>query len=253
MVRSDFGKAWWAAVAVIAILFVGVLSGFSGAHKPAQEMAPAVRVPSNVAWTDDTLSLIAGGDALHGLMLARRCNHCHGEEGFSSVAEIPNLAGMDRLSLWKQLEDFRAGKRVSPIMQPIAVSLSPNDAADLAAYFSMMPTTADPQDQRAFPAAKPPVPELSNAVGLAILGNAQRGIPPCQACHGPVGYVKGAPLLAAQNGAYLLRQLEAFAEGPRANDINLRMRSIAHQLTPDERKAVSDYYGAGMGPGASGR
>jgi cytochrome c553 len=48
--------------------------------------------------------------------------------------------------------------------------------------------------------------------------------------------------------------LEAFASGTRANDINMRMRTIASQLTDAERHAVSDYYGAGLGilpPGAA--
>jgi len=50
-----------------------------------------------VAWTEETLAIISRGDAFRGLLLARRCNHCHGEEGFSPVPAFPNLAGEDRL------------------------------------------------------------------------------------------------------------------------------------------------------------
>jgi hypothetical protein len=39
--------------------------------------------------------------------------------------------------------------------------------------------------------------------------------------------------------------------GSRANDINVRMRSIARQLTAEEKTAVSEYYGAGLGPGVN--
>jgi hypothetical protein len=46
-----------------------------------------------VAWTEETLTIVSSGDAFRGLLLARRCNHCHGEEGFSSVPAFPNLAG----------------------------------------------------------------------------------------------------------------------------------------------------------------
>jgi cytochrome c553 len=187
------------------------------------------------------------------LLLARRCNHCHGEEGFSSVPAFPNLAGLDRLSFWKQMQDFRSSKRASPVMQPLAEGLSARDSADLAAYFAMLPTASDAQDNRAFPQAMHAPSGASIAIRLIVFGDGQRGIPPCQSCHGPVSYVKGAPPLAAQNGAYLEQQLEHFSDGNRANDINVRMRSIARQLTAGEKTAVSEYYGAGLGPGVNSR
>jgi cytochrome c553 len=212
---------------------------------------PPLRIPSNVAWTEETLRVVSAGDAFHGLLLARRCNHCHGEEGFSSVPEYPNLAGLDRLSFWKQMQDFRSGKRSSPVMEAIAEGLSARDSADLAAYFAMLPTTSDAQDHRAFPQAMHEPSRASMAIRLIVFGDGQRGIPPCQACHGPVSYVKGAPPLATQNGAYLQLQLEQFSNGYRTNDINVRMRSIARQLTEEEKMAVSAYYGAGLGPGGN--
>lgn len=135
-------------------------------------------------------------------------------------------------------------------MQVIAEAISTRDSADLAAYFSMLPTASDPQDNRAFPQAMQDPSRALLAMRLIVFGDGQRGIPPCQSCHGPVSYVKGAPPLATQNGAYLQQQLEHFSEGSRANDINVRMRSIARQLTAEEKTAVSEYYGAGLGPGA---
>jgi cytochrome c553 len=206
-----------------------------------------------VAWTKETLTIVSGGDAFRGLLLARRCNHCHGEEGFSSAPAFPNLAGEDRLSFWKQMQDFRFGKRTSPVMQGIADGLSARDSADLAAYYSMLPTASDPQDNRVFPQAMQNPSRATMAIRLIVFGDGQRGIPPCQSCHGPVGSVKGAPPLDTQNGSYLQNQLENFASGHRTNDINVRMRSIARQLTEEEKTAVSNYYGAGMGPGANPR
>jgi len=44
-----------------------------------------------------------------------------------------------------------------------------------------------------------------------------------------------------------LNQLEAFATGSRANDINMPMRTIAALLTGEERKAIAQYYGSGLG------
>ena len=230
---------------------------FSGRHSSAQKEAEnsglPVRIPSNVAWTGETLAIISRGDAFRGLLLARRCNHCHGEEGFSPVPAFPNLAGEDRLSFWKQMQDFRSGKRISPVMQGIAEGFSARDSADLAAYYALLPTASDAQDNRAFPQAMQDPSRASIAIRLIVFGDGQRGIPPCQSCHGPVSYVKGAPPLDTQNGNYLEQQLEHFSNGNRANDINVRMRTIARQLTVEEKMALSEFYGAGMGPGVNSR
>lgn len=212
---------------------------------PTGNTQPPVRVPSNVAWTAETIETASGGDAFRGLLLSRRCSHCHGSEGFSAEPYIPDLAGIDRLSTWKQLADFRSGKRISPVMQPIASGLTERDSADLAAYYSMLPTSPDPQDNRSFPQPIHDLWRASIAVRLVVFGDGARGIPPCQACHGPVGFLKGAPPLDNQNGVYLLNQLRRFADGERANDINMPMRSIAVQLTEEEKSSLSQYYGAG--------
>ena len=208
---------------------------------------PGVRVPSKVAWTSETIARATGGDAFHGMLLGRRCDHCHGAEGFSPAVSTPNLAGIDRLSLWKQLEDFRTQKRLSPVMQPIAATLSERDLTDVAAYYSMLPNFPDPQDNRSFPQLRPEPAHIALASRLVSTGDGNRGIPPCQACHGPVAYRRGSPALATQNGDYILRQLEKFADNSRSNDINMPMRTIASQLTEEERHALAEYYGAGLG------
>jgi cytochrome c553 len=46
-----------------------------------------------------------------------------------------------------------------------------------------------------------------------------------------------------QGRAYIERQLAAFAQGMRMNDINEQMRTFAQLLTPDEMHAVAAYYG----------
>src|ERR1700691_1832042 len=124
------GARWFATLTLLLAGIPLLLLG-RGSSTQAGTSEPPIRVPSNVAWTDETLAVISGGDAFRGLLLARRCNHCHGEEGFSSVPSFPNLAGEDQLSFWKQMEDFRSGKRTSPAMQGVANGVSARDSADL--------------------------------------------------------------------------------------------------------------------------
>lgn len=208
---------------------------------------PPDRIPSYVAWTPETIAAASAGDAFRGLLLAKRCGHCHGDEGFSDRASTPNLAGLNKLAIWKQLEDFRTHKRLSHTMDPIAASLSPRDEADVVAYYAKLPIFYDPEDNRVFPQSRPDAAHAAIASRLISFGDGERGIPPCQACHGPVAYRPGVPSLATQNGDYVLNQLEAFANRTRANDINEPMRTIAALLTDDERQGLAEYYGAGLG------
>jgi cytochrome c553 len=233
---SKRNAIWLAALILIASSLALVASGTAPDH-----------VPSLVAWTPETIATASSGDAFRGLLLAKRCDHCHGAEGFSPMASTPNLAGLDKLAIWKQLEDFRTRKRLSHAMDPIAASLSPRDEADVVAYFSRLPVFYDPQDNRAFPQPRPDAARAAIASRLVSFGDGERGVPPCQACHGPVAYRPGVPSLATQNAGYVLNQLEAFASRTRANDINQPMRTIAALLTDDERHALADYYGSGLG------
>jgi cytochrome c553 len=218
----------------------------------ADDSAP-VRVPSFVSWTPETIAAASAGDAFRGSLLAKRCEHCHGSEGFSDKPSTPNLAGIDRLTIWKQLQDFRSHKRPSRTMEPIAESLSSRSEADVVAYYAKLPVFTDLQDNRSFPQARPDPVHASIASHLVSFGDGERGIPPCQSCHGPVGYRIGAPSLANQNADYILSQLEAFANRSRANDINMPMRTISMLLTDDERHALAEYYGSGLGlePGSA--
>ncbi len=212
----------------------------------ASDVAPS-HIPSLVQWTPETIATASSGDAFRGLLLALGCEHCHGAEGFSPEANIPNLAGLDKLSIWKELQDFRSHKRMSPVMSPIAEALTPRQIADVVAYYSALPVFSDPQDNRSFPQMSADSSHAPTASHLLVFGDGERGIPPCQSCHGPIAYRPGAPALMNQNAAYVLEQLENFSSGVRANDINMPMRTISGLLTDEERHALADFYGSGLG------
>lgn len=151
---------------------------------------------------------------------------------------------MDPAVIFKQLDDYRSGKRPWGVMGAIAKALSIQDSADAAAYFATRPNglaaIAHAESLQRESGSK----GSDSARRLAFIGDEQRGIPPCTACHGPNGYKIGAPPLAGQPAAYIERQLAAFARGLRQNDINEQMRTIAMQLTPGEMHALAAFYGA---------
>jgi cytochrome c553 len=210
---------------------------------PAGEPAPALRTSTRVAWTTSTLNQIAAGDAQLGAFIALNCAACHGQGGVSSSSLTPTLAGMDATVIYKQLDDYRAGKRVWGVMAAIAQALSPQDSSDVGAYFAAQPGGLPPLRGYRVPESGRSLRESDPAKRLVYAGDPRRGIPPCSACHGPGGYKLGAPALLGQHAAYIERQLGAFAQGIRQNDIFEQMRVIAKQLTPEEMQALAAAYG----------
>src|SRR5580700_8702520 len=211
---------------------------------PAGEPQPPLRTPSRIAWTSATLAQVAGGSAEHGAFVALYCTACHGEQGVSQSGLYPTLAGMDSAVIYKQLDDFRSGKRSWGAMNAIAQALLPQDAVDVAAYFATLRNGLPPVQGERFQSGHT-LRESDPAIRLAFAGDPARGIPPCAACHGPGDHKLGAPQLKTQQPAYIERQLAAFAQGFRQNDINEQMRTIAVQLTPDEMHLIAEFYGTG--------
>lgn len=101
--------------------------------------------------------------------------------------------------------------------------------------------------------AQPATPTSRVAPAAVLTGNgklgqgiAQNGVPPavaaCATCHGARGEGSAAfPPLAGNGAAYLLAQLQAFADGSRAQPI---MGPIAKALKPQQRADVVAFYAA---------
>ena len=216
--------------------------GVTSDNASASEPRPALRAPTRIAWTSDTLALIGAGDPGHGAFVALNCAACHGEGSVNTSTLIPTLAGMDPAVIFKQLDDYRSGTRLWGVMSAIAKSLSPQDSADVAAYFAAQRDGLPAIGSNRMPKSGRSLREADPAQRLVFAGDPQRGIPPCSACHGPGGYKLGAPALQGQHAAYIERQLAAFAQGTRENDIFQQMRIVAKQLTQDEMHALAVFY-----------
>jgi cytochrome c553 len=214
---------------------------------PARAPQPALRTATRIAWTQSTLDQIAGGHSEHGGFIAMNCTACHGQGGVSRSPLIPTLAGMDAAVIYKQLDDYRTGKRLWGVMGALAKALSAQDSADVAAHFAAQAGGLPPIGSNRIPQSGRSLRDADPAKRLVYAGDPQRGIPPCSACHGPGGYKLGAPALEGQPAAYIERQLGEFAQGMRQNDILEQMRVIAKQLTPDEMHALAAFYGAPAG------
>jgi cytochrome c553 len=80
------------------------------------------------------------GDAAAGQTKNSMCIGCHGiasyRTAFPSVYSVPMIAGQSEGYIVSALKAYRSGDRSHPSMRGIAGSLSDQDIADLAAYYS---------------------------------------------------------------------------------------------------------------------
>jgi cytochrome c553 len=81
-------------------------------------------------------SSVMAGDVAAGKAKSAICASCHGADGISLSPLWPNLAGQKEQYLVKQIKAFRDGTRTDAMMAPMVASLSDDDIANLAAYFS---------------------------------------------------------------------------------------------------------------------
>ena len=89
-----------------------------------------------LATTQIQAESLVSGSADAGKARALTCAACHGQEGNSSSPMWPNLAGQKEQYLAKQIKAFRDGDRKDPMMSPMSMGLSDDDADNLAAYYA---------------------------------------------------------------------------------------------------------------------
>lgn len=166
---------------------------------------------------------------------AQMCVACHGAGGNSAAAGIPSLSAQPQQFLVSALFQFREGKRVNPIMTPIAATLTNGDLNDLAAYFSAQAAPAPA------PASAPvSAPTIQAGRRLTQENN-------CVACHAAnlMGQ-QHIPRIAGQQVDYLRDQLRAFKATTRA-DMDGTMTSAAQVLTEETIEILAKYL-AGLTP-----
>lgn len=188
-------------------------------------------------------SVWAQGSIEAGKAKSLTCAACHGADGNSPLTIYPKLAGQHEKYLEKQLKELKLGAssggkqgRYDPVMSAMAMPLSDEDIADLAAYYASMSISGNttPEDV------------VAQGKVLYTAGDASRGLTACIACHGPRGNgteLSGFPKISGQHADYIKAQLETFRSGTRANDMNEMMRDVAHKLTDADIDILSKYVG----------
>ena len=176
----------------------------------------------------------ADGSVEEGQAKSTPCIACHGVNGNSSNPVWPNLADQHKQYIVRQLQAFKSGARQDPLMTPMAMGLSDDDAEDLAAYFDDQPLTGLEADPSRAP--------LGQRVYRG--GDPTSGVAACIACHGPGGEgnpTAGYPSIKGQQSGYVAAQLRAYRAGTRKTDPNQMMRDVARTMSDDKIDAVAAY------------
>ncbi len=187
------------------------------------------------------------GDAAAGQALSAQCAACHNADGNSAAPNFPRLAGQNERYIVKQLTDFRDGRRMNPLMSPMAAGKTDQDIANLAAYFSQQKAGVDLAD----PAL------LAKGEKLYRGGDGASGVVPCAGCHGPAGKgndLAGFPKLGGQHADYVKAQLTAFRAAGRDDNTDQKrtndsakagepgiMQMVAAKLSDKDIDALANY------------
>ena len=170
------------------------------------------------------------------------CAECHGFEGNSIDPQWPNIAGLNKDYISRQLQDFKSGKRINEEMTRIVREFPSDDELDsLAEYFSKQksqnpntPTTVNKYTR------------VNLKLGEEIFTGKriEYGIPACSACHGENGFGDKAgkfPQLVGQHMDYIVKQMQLFRSKERNNDTPAQMRNIASQMDDEDIESVAAY------------
>ena len=182
------------------------------------------------------------GDAAAGSKKVSMCIGCHGIAGyrtsFPEVYQVPKIAGQGAQYIVSALNQYKKGDRKFPSMRAIAATLTEQDIADVAAYYStlgVVPGATLPEKPTIEPS-----PKVS-----AILAKAN-----CIACHG-ANFAKPIdptyPQIAGQQASYLYVALKEYKEGndnPNFGRSNAIMAGIAKQFSDADLKSVAEYVGS---------
>jgi cytochrome c553 len=175
-------------------------------------------------------------NAAAGEKKADMCIGCHGIPGyqasFPEIYKVPMIAGQNAKYIVSALTQYKKGERKHPTMRAIAASLSEQDMADLAAFYSAEAHAAP------IPAALT-APPPADVAELLKKGN-------CQSCHGanfstPID--PSYPKLAGQHADYLYVALKAYQtdKNPRVGRNNAVMMGMARPFTHAEIKLIAAY------------
>ncbi len=167
----------------------------------------------------------------------KACTSCHGKHGQGGGNEFnPRLAGKPALYLYRQLLNFRDGRRSYPMMRHMVQGLPEAYLHEMADYFAAQEPPWPSSGASSLPPAL-----LEHGRDLVEHGDAARRIPACAACHGKrlTGRQPAIPPLIGLPADYIRNQLGAWRAGTRKAMAPDCMARVASRLSPRDITAAA--------------
>jgi cytochrome c553 len=211
---------------VIAGAIVGALVWL---HYPES----AATQPATVnAGSDDLKAVYANAaDVAEGKSVAdASCSGCHGANGISDTAGIPNLAGQRPAYLYLELRVYQTGGRGDSDMNNAVKFLSDTALFKVSAYYASL----DPEEGGAKAAkAVAPEPDPVQAGKTAAAS--------CAGCHGETGISRtpGTPSLAGLDPKYMVAAMSGYNSGQRKHDL---MKALLGPIGDADLGNIALYY-----------
>ena len=186
----------------------------------ALAQTPSVQERLN-AMAADPVALRQAVDA--GKQVTFFCTNCHGEDGVSTIPEVPNLAAQNPAYLLEQIRKFGTGERKNAFMQGLIKVLKDEERLQTAHYYASMPVPP----AKANPALVARGKELFTKL--------------CVRCHGERAHGGELyPRLAGQQIPYLQVSIQRYRDGTGVRNDKL-MTIATSTLKNDDITAIANY------------
>ncbi|WP_428312107.1 c-type cytochrome [Hydrocarboniphaga sp.] len=170
------------------------------------------------------------------------CSACHGAEGRATrEGYYPRIAGKPAGYLYNQLQNFRDNRRANAQMTYLVQRQSDAYLMEIAQHFAQIDLPYPPPE-----APRAAALVLERGMKLARSGDAERGLPACQSCHGErlTGVAPAVPGLLGLPYDYIAAQLGSWREHIRRAQAPDCMAQIAERLSADDVAAVAAWLAA---------
>ena len=147
----------------------------------------------------------------HGKALAPTCTKCHGDDGNSNTAGVPNLAGQQPHYFIAATQEYLNGVRETSPMHSLIRRLNKLDMDSVALFFASQIPTQRAAPSFGSPAAGEPLTTL------------------CAGCHGVHGVSSDSatPSLASQDAQYLVNSIKAYRNKRRHEAMQRAIASLS--------------------------
>jgi cytochrome c553 len=160
-----------------------------------------------------------------GKAVASKCAGCHNEDGNSTIAGMPSLAGQQPLYMLNAMREYLDGSRMctTPEKKELVTILNRVDNESMALYY----------------ASQIPSQRTASAIGDAVAGEPLTA--GCGSCHGSHGVSHDAtiPSLAAQDPDYLVNSISAYRDQIRVQD---DMHRVLAKVSDEDIADIAAYY-----------